>query len=153
MSKNKVDSSDDLASMLKDDPYSCVHLEQGRVWWYFLLSSLLTLLGCLLMVVGWRVLSYLLEVCRCGRRTVPVKALVAPGPTASTAAPVKSPTAGPKDQANHKTSPTGSHKNPPPPPDEIGWTSEAKDWAGQLITGHTSTGRVLVSDTSFCFAN
>ena len=28
---------------------------------------------------------------------------------------------------------------------EIGWVTEAKDWAGELISGQTTTGRILVS--------
>ena len=28
---------------------------------------------------------------------------------------------------------------------EIGWMTEAKDWAGELISGQTTTGRILVS--------
>ena len=27
---------------------------------------------------------------------------------------------------------------------EIGWVTEAKDWAGELISGQTTTGRILV---------
>ncbi|ESO12315.1 hypothetical protein HELRODRAFT_158808 [Helobdella robusta] len=28
---------------------------------------------------------------------------------------------------------------------EVGWVTEAKDWAGELISGQTTTGRILVS--------
>lgn len=31
------------------------------------------------------------------------------------------------------------------PDAEIGWVTEAKDWAGELISGQTTTGRILVS--------
>ena len=31
------------------------------------------------------------------------------------------------------------------PDTEIGWVTEAKDWAGELISGQTTTGRILVS--------
>ena len=31
------------------------------------------------------------------------------------------------------------------PETEIGWVMEAKDWAGELISGQTTTGRILVS--------
>ena len=27
---------------------------------------------------------------------------------------------------------------------QIGWVTEAKDWAGELISGQTTTGRILV---------
>lgn len=32
---------------------------------------------------------------------------------------------------------------------EIGWMTEAKDWAGELISGQTTTGRILVSTDIF----
>lgn len=32
---------------------------------------------------------------------------------------------------------------------EIGWMTEAKDWAGELISGQTTTGRILVSKYLF----
>lgn len=31
------------------------------------------------------------------------------------------------------------------PDSEIGYITEAKDWAGELISGQTTTGRILVS--------
>lgn len=34
---------------------------------------------------------------------------------------------------------------------ETGWMTEAKDWAGELISGQTTTGRILVSDHLFIF--
>lgn len=34
---------------------------------------------------------------------------------------------------------------PTAPDAEIGWVTEAKDWAGELISGQTTTGRILVS--------
>lgn len=34
---------------------------------------------------------------------------------------------------------------PKNPDTEIGWVTEAKDWAGELISGQTTTGRILVS--------
>ena len=35
---------------------------------------------------------------------------------------------------------------------EIGWVTEAKDWAGELISGQTTTGRILVGVVFFFFA-
>jgi hypothetical protein len=29
---------------------------------------------------------------------------------------------------------------------QIGWMTEAKDWAGELISGQSMTGRILVSN-------
>lgn len=34
---------------------------------------------------------------------------------------------------------------PPPTTGELGWMNEAKDWAGELISGQSTTGRILVS--------
>lgn len=33
----------------------------------------------------------------------------------------------------------------PPISNELGWMTEAKDWAGELISGQSTTGRILVS--------
>lgn len=32
---------------------------------------------------------------------------------------------------------------------QVGWVTEAKDWSGELISGQTTTGRILVSDTNW----
>ena len=32
-----------------------------------------------------------------------------------------------------------------PPTKDLGWMTEAKDWAGELISGQSTTGRILVS--------
>ena len=39
----------------------------------------------------------------------------------------------------------GAEKPPAATETEIGWVTEAKDWAGELISGQTTTGRILVS--------
>ncbi|XP_055355099.1 calcium-activated potassium channel slowpoke-like isoform X2 [Paramacrobiotus metropolitanus] len=143
MSKVKGDGPDDLLEMLKDDPYSCVHNQQGRVWWYFLLSSVFSLIACVLLVLGWRCLSYLAEICCRGRKKKP-PALADPVAAGYVKAPQGKEPTSPGDGST-KGSPTGGPtKEAAPPPAEIGWSSEAKDWAGQLISGQTSTGRVLV---------
>lgn len=41
----------------------------------------------------------------------------------------------------------GLSDSPPPIAQEPGWMNEAKDWAGELISGQTTTGRILVRDT------
>jgi len=33
----------------------------------------------------------------------------------------------------------------PPQTNDLGWMTEAKDWAGELISGQSTTGRILVS--------
>lgn len=44
-----------------------------------------------------------------------------------------------------KANKPGSPAKPKGPDAEIGWVTEAKDWAGELISGQTTTGRILVS--------
>ncbi len=53
---------------------------------------------------------------------------------------------------NHKTNTLAKSGTPQKtgaitkgPDAEIGWVTEAKDWAGELISGQTTTGRILVS--------
>jgi len=94
-------------------------------WYAFLCSSLITFFTGLLMVLSWRILAWVF----CQR----------PGVTASPAGVA------------------AADKPPPPPPTagrveadeggaaEVGWMTEAKDWAGELISGQTTTGRILVS--------
>lgn len=33
------------------------------------------------------------------------------------------------------------------PDAQIGWMTEAKDWAGELISGQSATGRILVCES------
>lgn len=91
-----------------------------RQWYAFLCSSLITFFAGLLLVLTWRIFAWL---CYSQPKDVH-KALPAP-----TQALANSPHAGKKPEA------------------EIGWVTEAKDWAGELISGQTTTGRILVSAT------
>jgi len=43
-----------------------------------------------------------------------------------------------------ETKPAGHVPHAKQPEAEIGWVTEAKDWAGELISGQTTTGRILV---------
>ena len=81
---------------------------QDRHWYAFLCSSLITFFTGLLLVLSWRILSWL--ICQ-------------------------------------KTGGEPEEKQEPEPlPDaEVGWVTEAKDWAGELISGQTTTGRILVN--------
>ena len=36
---------------------------------------------------------------------------------------------------------------------QIGWMTEAKDWAGELISGQSMTGRILVSPSTFSYCS
>lgn len=85
-----------------------------RKWWCFLLSSIFTFLAGLLVVLLWRAFAFLC--CR------------------------KEPELSPNDpkQKEQKTNRQGKQEF------EGTFMTEAKDWAGELISGQTTTGRILV---------
>lgn len=86
-----------------------------RKWWCFLLSSIFTFLAGLLIVLLWRAFAFLC--CR------------------------KEPELAPNDpkQKEQKANRQGKQEF------EGTFMTEAKDWAGELISGQTTTGRILVS--------
>ena len=92
---------------------------ENRHWYAFLCSSFITFFVFLVLVLAWRIFAWL-----CCHR---------------------------KSQAAKQQGKTGEHGSPhrgalsKSPDPEIGWMTEAKDWAGELISGQTSTGRILVS--------
>lgn len=86
-----------------------------RKWWCFLLSSIFTFLAGLLVVLLWRVFAFL-----CCRK----EAELSPND--------------PK-QKEQKAARQGKQEF------EGTFMTEAKDWAGELISGQTTTGRILVS--------
>ncbi|XP_071452107.1 calcium-activated potassium channel slowpoke isoform X22 [Hetaerina americana] len=85
-----------------------------RKWWCFLLSSIFTFLAGLLIVLLWRAFAFLC--CR------------------------KEPEFSPNDpkQKEQKAARQGKQEF------EGTFMTEAKDWAGELISGQTTTGRILV---------
>lgn len=94
-----------------------------RKWWCFLLSSIFTFLSGLFVVLVWRFVAIV-----CCRKD------------------------GASDtycQADFKqkqlTQQRGLSDNEKANEIEIGFMTEAKDWAGGLISGQTTTGRILVS--------
>ncbi|ELU08381.1 hypothetical protein CAPTEDRAFT_138076 [Capitella teleta] len=89
---------------------------QDRHWYAFLCSSLITFFVGLLLVLTWRIFAWLC----CQPKTAAAK---------------------PEGKAAQKPGADGSVKGPET---EIGWVTEAKDWAGELISGQTTTGRILV---------
>lgn len=84
-----------------------------RKYWCFLLSSICTFLAGLLVVLVWRLFAFLC--CR------------------------KDPDLGPNDpkQKEQKAARQGKQEF------EGTFMTEAKDWAGELISGQTTTGRIL----------
>lgn len=94
-----------------------------RKYWCFLLSSICTFLAGLLIVLIWRAFAFLC--CR------------------------KESEYGPNDpkQKEQKAARQGKQEF------EGTFMTEAKDWAGELISGQTTTGRILVcihSNNDFC---
>lgn len=86
-----------------------------RKWWCFLLSSIFTFLAGFLVVLLWRACAFVC--CR------------------------KEPELSPNDpkQKEQKAARQGKQEF------EGTFMTEAKDWAGELISGQTTTGRILVS--------
>lgn len=93
-----------------------------RKWWCFLLSSIFTFLAGLFIILIWRAFAFL-----CCRKSNATN-------TAS-----KSKTTENKSDAAGKVTAGGGREVA-----EIGFMTEAKDWAGELISGQTTTGRILV---------
>ena len=89
-------------------------------WYTFLCSSFITFFTGLLLVLLGRIISWMC----CGEGDQ------APPP----AMPLVSPTGKKSAQADALDA-------------QVGWATEAKDWAGELISGQTTTGRILVSCT------
>ncbi|XP_036144728.1 calcium-activated potassium channel slowpoke isoform X36 [Monomorium pharaonis] len=86
-----------------------------RKWWCFLLSSIFTFLAGLLIVLLWRAFAFLC--CR------------------------KEPAFAPNDP---KLKEPKAGRQGPAKEFEGTFMTEAKDWAGELISGQTTTGRILV---------
>uniref|UniRef100_A0A2A4J3W3 Calcium-activated potassium channel slowpoke n=1 Tax=Heliothis virescens TaxID=7102 RepID=A0A2A4J3W3_HELVI len=89
-----------------------------RKWWCFLLSSIFTFICGLLVVLVWRGFAFMC--CH------------------------KEPELAPNDpkQKEQKAARQGKQEF------EGTFMTEAKDWAGELISGQTTTGRILVSTAS-----
>ena len=88
-----------------------------RKWWCFLVSSICTFVAGILTVLIWRAVTFLC--CR-------------PKPRAEYSQSAKEP--------KPAALPAGQK-----PQFEGSFVSEAKDWAGELISGQTTTGRIMVS--------
>lgn len=93
---------------------------QDRRWWCFLLSSIFTFIAGLLIVLLWRAFAFL-----CCRKEADL------------------PPNDPK-QKEQKAARQGRQEF------EGTFMTEAKDWAGELISGQTTTGRILVSAKINC---
>lgn len=108
---------------------STLHFPCGeRKWKYFLLSSLITFGAGLVVIIVYRLFMF---IC-CRKRALARKSLmITPKPVVHKE----------KDSTKDDRKNSGFFKNHDP---EVGWLTEAKDWAGELISGQTTTGRILV---------
>ncbi|KAK0398295.1 hypothetical protein QR680_002517 [Steinernema hermaphroditum] len=109
---------------LSDEERKCL---ETRKYWCFLLSSIVTFCVSMLLVVIWRIVTHLF----CQRRERDDVELVT---TADGGPAAKS--------VNVKTEFDGFQIKEEQV--QIGWMTEAKDWAGELISGQSMTGRILV---------
>lgn len=98
---------------------------RDRHWYAFLCSSLITFFTGLLLVLSWRILSWLV----CQQKAA--RSCQGQG--------------GGIGKREKDTFVKDGGRNPDDPNPEVGWVTEAKDWAGELISGQTTTGRILVS--------
>ncbi len=115
---------------------------QDRRWYVFLASSLIVCFGGVLLILLWRLLSWLICLRRsrsvngCGScdgcRTVDTVA----NPEVTPGVEI----VGGKRQGSHY----GTSFFNKTDDINITWVTEAKDWAGELISGQTLTGRILV---------
>lgn len=115
-------------------PFPC----HERKWHYFLASSLITFATGLTVIIIYRLTMFLF----CHKKPGGHKgSLITPNANLHKSA---SKDFKDKDKDKEKSS-TGLFRNHDP---EVGWLTEAKDWAGELISGQTTTGRILVSNGS-----
>nr|UGC41721.1 calcium-activated potassium channel slo-1 [Ditylenchus destructor] len=106
---------------------------EERKYWCFLLSSIVTFCVSMLLVVVWRIITHLCFQPREREIVSQVDVELAAGfksPVGGTASP---PPAGKGTEVKVKEEQV-----------QIGWMTEAKDWAGELISGQSMTGRILV---------
>lgn len=103
---------------------------QERHWYAFLASSLIFFGAGLVVILIYRLIAWF-----CCRKKKNVQVSFK---NAAKQPPPEQPAGTPGKPG------TGSFLNKTPDP-EIGWMTEAKDWAGELISGQTTTGRILVS--------
>ena len=96
-----------------------------KLWWVFLLSGVFTLVGGLFLVLfGKLVVRIHKKVSH--RHSNPTKKV----------GDLKSDANRSKEKEKEEAEKQG----------DIGWVTSAKDWAGELISGQTTSGRILVSN-------
>ena len=98
---------------------------RDRHWYAFLCSSLITFFAGLLLVLSWRIVTWTF----CQRRTPPHGVDGGTGSSVGGGGGIDPETALPRSRDVA----------------QVGWMTSAQDWAGGMISGQTTTGRILVS--------
>ena len=128
---------------------------KNRKWWAFLLSSLGTFVIGVFIILIFRALAFIMRSMR-GSAHQHTNSVAASAPFS-----VIDKSGGSNSMQPHRAPPAlmnkaaaaaaGGNVNPVvqlgpdgQPIKDTSWASEAKDWAGELISGQTTTGRILV---------
>ena len=102
-----------------------------RYWYAFLMSSLITFFGGIAIIYFWRLFRYVFF----GNLSRRIKAHLRKGDTSREAINLI-------DHQNHHNYQQTQQNS------EIGWVTSARDFCGELISGQSTSGRLLVC---FCF--
>lgn len=110
---------------------------QKRYWYYFLASSLIVFFAGIAFILIYRLIIWLC----CLASSPPHGASPKVGNHPGTVNPPPPKRKGSTNNINSTATNPSLQKTPD---SEIGYITEAKDWAGELISGQTTTGRILV---------
>jgi potassium large conductance calcium-activated channel subfamily M alpha protein 1 len=129
-------SADCSYHAMTDDERACL---QERKYWCFLLSSIVTFCVSMLFVVTWK----LLQAMFCASPVPSNSAVAAEADEKCVLATHSARTCitDSKMTAEEKQRRMSDDEGP-----RIGWVTEAKDWAGELISGQSFAGRCLVEN-------
>ena len=131
------------------------HCSKQRHWYAFLCSSLITFLACLFLVLLGRIVAWLCcggvlggcfggDAARRKLESATEDGVVGAAQRSKTA--VAAPSGNIANGGERRKSDVDGGVDAL----EIGWATEAKDWAGELISGQTTTGRIMVSIIHEC---
>lgn len=114
---------------------------QKRYWYYFLASSLIVFFAGIVFILIYRLIVWLCCLVSSPPHGASPKVANHPG-TVNPPPPKRK-----GSTSNINSTATNTNTTLQKAPDsEIGYITEAKDWAGELISGQTTTGRILVSE-------
>nr|AKC00612.1 Slo-1 [Trichuris muris] len=124
---------------------------EERKYWCFLLSSIITFCLSMLLVVTYRILNHL-----CCERKKSRPAGVTGPDHHTTNGLFASSTSNDTMEKIALTDPAAAQSPPQQHQTQevhVGWMTEAKDWAGELISGQSTTGRILLENSGDPFQN